>query len=443
MAFIIERKIDLPDENSNSFEIDRVPNTEKSIGQRFAEDYEELGEYIKSGVKGTLEGVQRLGRMMSPEIDLQGRSEKEIRDQFSQQIENLIPQKREENYLQRGMRRGLQQAPSMMAFPGSGLSMLPKSIAAGFIGEGAKDLGFPEWAQAAAEITAFLGPDLSKKLLEKGSNKEIIQAAKEFGLSDEQIAPLIQSEFKQKWLSKLAPKRGKTQKVLSETQKGLGEGYESLKSISGAAEEITPKLKNKLLNDFAQVAEDIPSGVREKVAQDFIDLVKKPITAKSLMNLHKDINKSLGPRTKELSRFKEPLRNALHEISPEIGEKFDKINGLYSRYSDIAGKLKPNIVSDLITSAEAIGFIGSAVIGDYATFGKLLAEQGLRNSARELLLNPRVNQLGEKFLSSLNQSKWGLASKIAAQIKEELQKNEPNIKIDDLSKEEIKLIFAN
>ena len=79
-------------------------------------------------------------------------------------------------------------------------------------------LGAPELVQTAAELTAYIGPDVLKKLLSSGKHKEIIDAARTLGLTDEQITPVLQSETKLKWLSKLTPRRGSTQKALENTK---------------------------------------------------------------------------------------------------------------------------------------------------------------------------------------------------------------------------------
>lgn len=433
----------VPKQTSSIFneEQEEEEEKEKSIGAQLAEEYEDLAELFKSGGKGFLEGIQKLGRIMGP---LQvGIPEKQLQEDFTKALDELIPANKEEGLLHRGVRRGLKEFPTIAAFPGSGIQTLPRSILAGFLGETSKDLGAPEWAQTALEFTAFLGPDITKKLLETGSNKDIIKMARQFGLTDEQITPLIQSTFKQKWLSKLAPKRGRTQEVLRSTQKGLGEAENALKKSPLAASSISPESQKKLLNRFAEIAEDMPASVRDTVAQDFKDFVKNPITGKSLISLYRKVNKALGPKTKELVQFKEPILQAITEISPELGKQFSNINNLFSRYYEIAGKLKPSLVSDLVTAAETIGILGSTVLGDISTLSKILAEKGAKIGARELLLNPKINQLGEKFLLALNSNKYGLAHKIGNQINQEIKKLDDSIEIEGYTEKDLKEIFGS
>lgn len=402
-----------------------------------------LREYGKSALKGTAEGLGKFGRIMGPLQDYEGRTEKQIEEQTTGALDKLLPTK--EDYGQASIRRGLREAPTMIAFPGSKLATLPRSIAAGFLGEGAKELDLPEWAQAAAEITAYIGPDLTKKLLQTGSNAEIIKTAKKFGLTDAQISPLIQSEFKQKWLSKLAPKKGRTENILSSTKSGLKTAYESLRKTPGASIELNPEQRKRLLNRFSEIAFEMPSKVRNEVALDFADLIKKPITGESLLNLYKDINKSLGSKTKELSLFKEPIKQALKEISPELAEDFSKINELYFRFNNIAPKLKPDIISNLIGAAESLGLMGSLIYGDPVLISKFLVEKGIRMGARELLLNPRLQKLTEKSLAALNQHKYGLAARIMNQVKEHAFKIDRKLgeSFPEFSEEELRDLFPD
>lgn len=450
MPFIIQKAQEdeedelSPEENQKDqvFEVERSPEGPKTLGEEFGVEYEKLAELLKSGGKGFIEGISRLGRSMGPLQDPEMRSEKEIQEEQTGRLDELIPSEGEEDFLQRSLRRGLKEAPTMLSFPGSQLSTLPRSIAAGFLGEGAKDLGLPEWAQTAAELTAYMGPELTNKLLSWGSNKDIIKMGKEFGLTNEQITPLIQKDFKTKWLSKLSPKRGRTQKVLDESRKGLGEAYDVIKKSPTAMQELPTGAKENLLTKFQEVSKDLPSSVVEKIEKDLANFLDRPMTGESLMTLHKHINKATGPFTKELVAFKKPIADAITAVSPELGQQFQNLNNLYSRYASIAGKLKPTIVSDLVTAGEAIGLVGGAIYGDYNIVQKMLIEQGAKITAREVLLNPRVNQLVEKFLLALNQHKWGLASKIGNQVNDEIKKMDNEIDIQEFTEEQIKELFG-
>lgn len=392
----------------------------------------DVSDYAKTILKGSIEGVTRLGRMMGP-LDV-GKPTSKILEEQTEYLDKILPT--DEGYIQRGLRRGLSELPSMTAIGfGSAIQAVPRTILAGFIGEGAKDLGAPEWAQSALELTAYIGPDVTKKLLEKGSQKELITKAKEFGMSDEAITPLIQSDFKQKWLSKLSPKRGATQKSLKTSKESIGEIYETIQKSEHAAQEITEKANGKLINSLYQILNDIPRGVRGKIEKDLKDLISNKITGKSLINFYKDINSTLSSSTKELYRLKNPIKEALSTLSPELSKDFEFANELYSKYSTIASKLKPTITSDIVSAAEALGLTGSVLFGNYPTLIGILGEKLGKKLAQQMLINPHFQQLSKKMVVAINQNKFGLAKKVVEDLKREVEKISPQLsnQIKDLS----------
>lgn len=391
--------------------------------------FDDIKDYGKTILKGTAEGLSRLGGIMGPTQDIHGTPYSETLEKQTEKLDELLPT--DEGYVQKSFRRGMQQGPTALAMPGSNIATGARSILAGFAGQGAEELGLPEWAQTAAEITAYIGPDIMQKLLKSGSNKEIIESGKRFGLSDEQITPLIQSEFKQKWLSKLSPKRGSTETALENTKKGLSEGYETLKNTkgaSGAAGEITEKANGKLINSIMEKMDEMPREVRAKIQGDLDDLLNNKITGKALMNFFKDVNSKFGGSSKQIQTLKDPIKEALHSISPQLGKDFDTINNLWSKYSKISSKLKPSITSDLITAGEALtgmGAMGAAVTGNYLPLVGILGEQLARKTAQQMLLNPRLQQHAKKMVNALNENKLTVAKKLTEIYADEIRKESP------------------
>lgn len=401
----------------------------------------DIKEYGKTALKGTAEGLIKLGQAVSPLQEYRGIKPQEAQEQFTEKLEEFLPTE-DEGFGQRALRRGLQEAPTAMAASGKyALQTLPRALLAGFFGEGAKELGAPEWAQTAAELTAYLGPGGTKKLLETGKNENLIREARKFGLSDEQITPLIQSDFKQKWLSKLSPKRGKTQEALKSTKDVLSNAYQSIQSSPIATQQLGPVDSIDLLKKLSNIASNMPAGVRNTIKQDAKDLLKNPLSGESLINFFSDINHYLGANTKQLSLFKKPIKEALYKISPELGKDFEMINELHSKYYSIASKLKPTITSDIISAAETLGVLGGtfgAVFGHYPMLVSIMGEQLAKKVAQQMLINPRFQQLGKKMAVALNQNKYNLAKKINDQVRDELSKISPEAadKIEDFSKED-------
>lgn len=402
--------------------------------------YNSIKDYGKTALKGTIEGVSRFGQMMGglQTFEPQGQQ----LEKQTEILDELLPT--DEGYGQKSLRRGLRMAPTALSFPGGGTAQTAtRSMLAGFSGQAAKDLGLPEWAQSAAELTMFIGPDVMKKLLEKGSNADIIKFGRDMGLTDKQITPLIQSEFKQKWLSKISPKRGQIQKSLSETKSGLEKVYSSIQNSQEAKNLISNNQQNILGNKFNKLLRDMPSDVRNKIMDDLKDLASKPISGESLINFYSDINHNLGPKSKQLSLLKEPIKEAIKSISPELASDFDMINKMYSKYFPISQKLKPNLTSDIISAAESIGLLGSVALGNYSGIVTFLSEKAGKEVAKQMLINPRFQQLSKKMIVAINENKFNLLKKIKEDFSDLISETskEASYEIDKISDEALMKFF--
>lgn len=397
-----------------------------------------LKSYGKTLLKGAVEGISSLGRMMGP-LETGQSTEEQLKAQ-SDVLNQLLPT--EDTFEEKAVRRGLNIAPSAMAFPGGPVQAGVRSLLAGFTGEGAKELGAPEWAQSAAEITAFLGPDITKKLISSGNNKEIIESARKLGISDEAITPLIQSNFKKKWLAKLSPRRGRTKEALSKTKSELSEARQSL--VNEGENQLNSTSSQNLMIDIEDKLFEMPSGVREKISKDFKDLTSQPITDRSLMNFWADINHELGSKTRQLSLLKEPLKKALEEIDPVLAKNFETVNSLFSKYYDISAKLEPNLMTDIIGAGKALGILGGVITGYYPLILKFGGEHAAQSIAREMLINPRFQQISRKMINALNQNKFGVAKKLSNLFAYNLKEISPEIsqQIEDITEEDLKKLFS-
>ncbi len=428
-----------------------------------SEDYEakdtswidKLSEYGKTIAKGAIEGVSKLGSMISgPHREIPRFEEGVLQptegglEQQSQTLDYLLPTENED-FGQRSIRRGLKEGPTMASFPGApAAGTLGRSLGAGILGEGAKSLKLPEWAQSAAELTAYVGPDITKKLLTSGKNKEIIKFAKEMGMTDEQISPLLQSEFKQKWLSKLTSKKGRTEEALKSTKEALGKAYEGIKTSKLAKGEISEIHNGKLINGIKNSLKEMPREIQEKVEKDLADLLNNKITGESLMNFYKDLNATVGGNSKQLTLLKKPIKEALHSISPELAKNFENVNLLYTKFYPISSRLKPSIVSELVSQGEIIGTVGalsSAVMGVTQPLVPLVGIKSAKLFARELLINPHLQQLGEKMMLAMNQQKYGLVKKLVDSYGNKIKKKFPEISeyFENITLEEIKKLFPS
>jgi hypothetical protein len=407
--------------------LQNIPNIGKSLGN--------------AAIKGGIEGINKLGETVSPsgqppELLQQMQQQQKPQQNISEVLDKYLPSG--DNFVESAVRRGLKEAPSLLSLPGGG--SLPKAIAAGFAGEGAKELGLPEWAQTAVEITTLVGPDLVKKLLETGKDAELIKFMRSFGMSDEQITPLITSDFRKKWLSKLTPKGESTQAAIKSAKEGLGSIYESISKGPSAAIEISEKQNGKMINGIMDFfSNKLDRETQSKILPDLNDLLNNKITPNTIMNFWKDLNQNYKIGKEQLNSLKGPLLDAIKSVSPELAKYFTTVNTLYGKYADIAKKLKPSIADNIVSAAEALGlgggFIKGMFFGDFSYFAGVATEQALRNLAKEFLLNPKYQQLSRKMVVALNQNKGPLAQKLTKEMLGLVKDKSPEIYDAIVSKE--------
>lgn len=416
---------------------------------------EKISSVEKTIAKGTAEGLGRLGRAMGPTQDMPkiqddkiipGKTSAQELEQQTENLDKLLPN--EEGFIQKGLRRGLQQAPTALAFPGSKLETLPRSIAAGFMGEGAKELGLPEWAQTAAEITAYIGPDVTKKLLSSGKDAELIEFAKKMGMTDKEITPLIQSDFKQKWLAKISTKGSSTEKALGDTKSAINKVADTLQNSKVAATEIVEKENGKLINGLFEKLNKVPREIRDKIEKDLSDLLDNKITGSTLINFWRDINSKYGKDKSFLQTLKGPIMDALESISPQLGKDFELSNKLFSKYYPIAKKLKPGLADKIVSAGETIagvGALGAAAFGNFGPLGVIVGEQAIKKFSQQLLTNPHLQQLSNKMVVAINQNKPMIVKNLAQAFSNQIRKQSPEVasELDKLSLQEIEELFSH
>lgn len=395
--------------------------------------FKELKEPAKELAKSALIGVQNLGRTLGPTFEVPDiKNINQKKPTFEEFLEEKIPTENEPGFVTKALKRGLENAPTLIASgPGSVASTAIRTGLGALGGQVVEALGGGKTAQGIAEFIAFLGPNAGKRLLEEGKHKDIIQQARKFGLSDQEIAPLLQSVTKQKILGSIALKTPKTQKQLSATQQALGRSFQNLEQSPLAQKPLSDENSINLIDNIDKAFFKLPSGVRNLVKEDYQDLVNHPITGSSIINFWQDINNAGKGKKLILGKLKAPLENALQEISPELKNDFVATNDLYSKYKNISQTLKPSTATKLFSLGKKGEAIYGFLTGQYDLVKKVVGIHGIQKIATNLLLNPKYQQLGLKTVQALNENKYKLANQLFKKYKSELRKDAPEIS-DDL-----------
>lgn len=320
---------------------------------------------------------------------------------------------------------------------GGGPRVLAFSGGSGLAGQSIREGGGSEGLASAVEIVGPIASSgISKKLVpSSGASKKIVEAGRKVGLSENQITPLIQGEKKIATLSKVARKGDKTKKLFSSIKEDLGNSYDTIKKSPAGQSKISDAGGVKLSQRFSDIKNDLQKTLKpspdKQAAIDFIsDASKKAkikgATGEDLVNFWQDINKSVNWNSidggkKQLARLKQPILEALEGISPELAKDFDMTNQLYSKYAQVAKKLKPDMVDAIINKSEILAIPVSAlslVQGNPFALKALAAESAIRTLSTEMLINPYFQNISSKLVKNFNQGSVKSISEIMKQVRE-------------------------
>lgn len=342
--------------------------------------------------------------------------------------------------------RAAQFAGETAVLPGGlGTKALATSAGAGTAGQALRELGAPEAIATGTEIAAQIIPSAISKTLAptaKGA-KDLVKSGRSIGLSEAQITPLVQGETKAATLSKVARKGSKTKELFGSIKEKLSDSYTSIKSRPEAKIKLKNGEQDKLINSFNEIHKELsktlaPSPEKE-AALKFIEksihtLDNVEIDPEHLVNFWQDINKSvkwnsISGGKKALTQLKEPIAEVLKKSSPQLAKDFEMTNELYSKYSQIAKKLKPDIVDAFVNKGEVLALAPSALAlinGNPMILGGLASEAALRTLSREMLINPYFQNIANKLVKGFNSASAKGVKDIMQQAREFMERKHPD-----------------
>lgn len=393
-----------------------------SMAEPISDEIPWYKSYPAALAKGLTKGVISLGEAFGGLPQHRGKRE-EQEEQRAEFLEKVLPSEKgtPEEYLERAGKI----APSALSGTGGVAQALVRTGVAAAGGQAAKEFGAGETVQSLAELPAFLSPRLGKKIIPTKKQEPIIKAARELGLKEESIAPLIQSEKKQKILSKVASRSEKTQTHLGNVREEMNKLYEHLEAQPFAKNSLSKSDQNILMHGFKDKFSKLPDELRKKIAPDFKDLITGPIDGEKLINFWKDLNYHIKKGESQLGILKDPIAKSMNKIAPEFGKDFQNINELYSRYAGIRNGLKPNTVSKFFEKANPYKILGAIVTGYQPLLIEAVGEAAARKLSTELLLNPRFQNLSKQMVNALNENKVVHAQKVFEHMKNLIEKISP------------------
>lgn len=374
---------------------------------------------ISAPVKGIIKGALDLGEFALPLVledePIQEREKLQqsaiaAKGRLESGLEDVLPT--QEKFIEKGLERGGKLFTSSMIGPGGIAQKAITNTLAGFSGEAVKSLGGGEGLQTVAEIVGLSLPDITKTIAAKGGQKTLIDFARSQGLSEKEIVPLIQSELKQKWLSKAAEKGKKGTERILESRAGVSRVYDQLKNSPLAQSGLDKDSGKQFLQNIHTEMKKMPSPERNAIMPDFLDLSKAGLKGNELINFYQDLNYLYSHGHRHAGKLLSHVESAMNDISPKLSSDFKLTNQLYKNSLKIGSRLKSSIYDDLLKLGEYGGLMHATISGNLSELTAFLGEKSARVLAREMLLNPKFQNLSQKMVKALNNNQFAVAKKI-------------------------------
>lgn len=350
-----------------------------------------------------------------------------------EKVEEFLPTRPE--FLESAVERyGKLEGPALLTALTGGGAALPSTLAltgvGALAGQGVEELGGGPLLQAAAEIGPQILPSLAKKIIPSNTEqKAILALGRKYGLSEEQLAPLMPETSKKRFFGKFAQTGERTKDVAKSTKQGVQEIYNKLESSSEAKQFLSPQDRQKFAVEMSAIGKKMPHAVRAQITNDAADLVKSAaakggITGEELMNFYHDISSRYNVGRAELELFKGPIKNALRAINPKLATEFETVNRMYQKSLQIGRLLKPGEFEQLISLGEAYELGASVANLDPNRLSRILGLLGFRKFSQEMLTNPRLQNLIHKAQTSISTRKIPILKQVGEQIIREYQEKE-------------------
>lgn len=319
---------------------------------------------------------------------------------------------------------------------GEGLLMKGLQAAGGaLLKTGAKEANLPEWAQEVANITGIGVPALGKGLATKGlrpntKQKPVYDFLKSKGLTDQDIAPIIQDKKKLSILSKAAFKFEKGDPYIKDIKSKISNVYEDIRERGGKTSYLQGNDLRNFENELNEKLSKLQKRHRKLIQSEVEDLYNNPIDFTELHDFKlaiNDIVKDSEGGKAAIGILKEPLSNAQKAISPELHSELkllDKAHGDLKKFTkQMTKKTYDHILS--------LGPIGTALWGALTfnptmmtagglLFGKVIAARTL---AKKMLTNPRFHNMYLKMKDQVSKNNIPKAIKTMRLIEEEAKKS--------------------
>lgn len=386
-------------------------------------------------IKGAIKGAHELAAISDPLKALLGLNE--LNPHQKQAIEKLFPTQNKP--LEKGLERAGRIGVSAIGGPETLLAKGARTLGGAALGQLAEETGAPESIQNLAELSAFISPKFGKQLLPKKSQAEAVEFLRKKGLTDREITPLLKSEKTIRTLGRLSKKGDQTKSLTRGISEKLGENYDILKT-----EGSEKFLKGNNVTQFDERLSDTLEKIRPRFARliekDVEALRNKGISQKNLIDFYQDINDIVGAEKggkAVLSTLKKPILEGLEKIDPKAAQEFSKLNEFYAKKAILSKSLKPDIIDKWLKKGKVYASIAGLATGNLAFLKGALAEEVGSRIFRQMLTNPRLQNLSNQMLKAIEKNKVQTAIGIYKVFKSKLEEIDPKLAKELIPLEEI------
>ena len=395
--------------------IDAAPK-QKPEFKEFGTPYEEPSR-LRSLASAFPKGVVKAARNLSPLPNLGP-----IPDKLAEKLtEQFLPtqEKAPEEILERAGKLATYTA-------GGGGSLLGKGIRAGagtLLGQATKELGGGETAQNIAELVSLGFPGLSKDMPIKKAQEKVVSFLKEKGFTPNEITPLLQSPKKLSRLAKFASKGEKTNQLMRDTYQKFDNVYGSIREEGSKLPGLSGEKYDKFVSDFDAKLDKIPKFYRRLMKEEIEDLRNSPHAFSDLMDFKQAVNARVGGVSGGkawLGTLKEPIRKGLDLIDPKLASDYKLADQLYSKTADVSKHLRTKEIEDLVSMGEAWTTVAGVADQNMGTLRKVMTAVAARALAREMLINPKLQNISMRMNKAIKHNAFPIAKKLYEEFKQEL-----------------------
>lgn len=347
-----------------------------------------------------------------------------------------------------GQLAGVDLEPEDMSERGArigGNILTPKSIVKG-VSFGKKMLD-PEFRKAYKLQKQWKSLEKSAEL--SPEKRQMLDIAKDKGLTPEEASVLMKSDWSIENLGKFASKNKRLRNIVFSIKKKLGQSYQELKKIGREGGHITVEEADSLSNNLSKISEDLGrtfvEGPDTKSARIAIDDAINKIQNKggtvedlinSRQNLKKGINwKNIDQGDAYLMQADRAFLEAIYRKNPVIGAKLqetDRAWAQYSKYRDILKKKQAKFKILGFEIPDGPAGLAFAAIADVAglggkAIGGISTLYALRKISARLLTDPKLSNIHKKLLNGIQDGSIKQQKQAVLMLNKYLKENDPDL----------------